>query len=328
MNNVMVSKASGNPDDLLEDGWSSKQSPAPCIVASKETKWPVWVIDRESKPLERQATCNELERFMGMGTGASNAFGKLELSEQKRRRLIGSAVCSTHYDMLLVSLKDFQKEPIERRMMALSVNEAHPDAFDKMLLERIELEVDSEDSSMLAFVDTMMDEWTPPDLDFETEGESYDCPNPFPVEAAHGPAVKAKMGQFCARNQFYLEKLDEMDLDSDYSPCFWKMKDESRIDPETGERGCKFLCALMVVNSKTVCPKWMTEFAPNPTKYRAEFSAVDKVFCMIDERDAFQAVEASKRAQKHMKFVFKMGGLLGDCTITCRDITIKHQLTH
>ena len=135
MNTVMVCKDSGNPDDLLEDGWSSKQSPAPCIVASKETKWPVWVTDRRPKPTERQATCNELERFMGMGTGASTAFGKLELSEQKRRRLIGSAVCSTHYDMLLVSLKDFKKEPMERKMMALSVNEARRDAFDKMLLE-------------------------------------------------------------------------------------------------------------------------------------------------------------------------------------------------
>ena len=308
MSMVMACKDSGNPDDLLEDGWSSKQSPAPCIVASKETKWPVWVTDRRSKPTERQATCNELERFMGMGTGASTAFGKLELSEQKRRRLIGSAVCSTHYDMLLVSLKDFKKEPMERKMMALSVNEAHPDAFDKMLLEIVE--IDSEDSLMLAFVDTMMNGWTPPDLDFETEGEAYHCPNPFPVEAAHESAVEAKMGQFCARNQFYLEKLDKMDPDCDYSPCFWKMKDESRIDPETGERECRLLCALMVVNSKTVCPKWMTEFAPNPTKYRAEFSVVDKYFCMIDERDAFQAVRASLRAQKHMKFVFKMKGLL------------------
>jgi hypothetical protein len=80
MNTVMVCKDSGNPDDLLEDGWSSKQSPAPCIVASKETKWPVWVTDRRSKPMERHATSNELERFMGMGTGASTAFGKLELS--------------------------------------------------------------------------------------------------------------------------------------------------------------------------------------------------------------------------------------------------------
>jgi hypothetical protein len=157
MNTVMVCTDSGNPDDLLEDGWSSKQSPAPCIVAGKETEWPVWVAARRSKPTERQGACNELEGFMGMETGASTAFGKRELSEQKRRGLIGSAVCSTHYDMLLVSLEDFKKEPLERKMMALSVNEAHTDAFD-MLVGIVG--IDSEDRLMLALVDTMVNGWT------------------------------------------------------------------------------------------------------------------------------------------------------------------------
>ena len=64
------------------------------------------------------------------------------------------------------------------------------------------------DSRILGFgssIDTMMNGWTPPDLDFETEGEAYHCPKPFPVEAAYESAVEAKMGQFCARNQFYLD---------------------------------------------------------------------------------------------------------------------------
>ena len=83
--------------------------------------------------------------------------------------------------MLLVSLKDFKKEPMERKMMALSVNEAHTDAFD-MLVEIVG--IDSEDRLMLALVDTMMNGWTPPDLGFETEGEAY--PDDFLLTVGKG----------------------------------------------------------------------------------------------------------------------------------------------
>ena len=83
------------------------------------------------------------------------------------------------------------------------------------------------------------------------------------------------------------------------------MKGEDRIDPETALQETRLLCAMVMVNAKTLLPAWLKEFSPNPEMYRSGFNEEDKCYTYIDERDAFQAVRASKQAQKHMKFVFK-----------------------
>jgi len=62
---------------------------------------------------------------------------------------------------------------------------------------------------------------------------------------------------------------------------------------------------VMTMTVNEVHPAWLKEFSPNPEKYRSEFSVGDKCYTYIDDWDAFQAVKASKNAQKHMKFVFK-----------------------
>ena len=302
-NAEIMEKATGpsNPDDVLQVGFSAEFAPTPCVCASRDTVSPVMVMTRARPKLVRMVSINELERMFQLGTGATCAFGKVQMTLESRHRLVGNSVCSTHYRLVTACVP--LPVLMSKKVMTMTVNEVHPQAFD-LMLENIP-EVDERDSAMIQFVLDRADGWRPPDMDFSCKGPSYHCPNAFPVDAKHEEAIMAKVQQFCKRKQFYIEAQDDFDPDCDYSPCFFKMKGPDRIDPETGFEETRLLCAMMVVNAKTELPAWLKEFSPNPEKYRSEFSEEDKCYTYIDERDAFQAVKASKNAQKHMKFVFK-----------------------
>ena len=59
-----------------------------------ETDDPVMV--KNPPGTERTVHINEGERMFGYGTGVTIAFGTVSISEEKRWKVLGNGVCSTH----------------------------------------------------------------------------------------------------------------------------------------------------------------------------------------------------------------------------------------
>jgi len=279
--------------------WFPLRDPTWCIVASMETDDPVWV--KNSQGTERKMHINEGERMFGYGTGVTTAFGTVVVSEEKRWKVLGNGVCSSHFHAAMQGLGT-QAAPV--RVVASNILEKHPDQLELHLMNMTE-------SEQRQWIRDQRNGWNPPELDFEIRGEKYHCMRPFPVPPKNEDAVMAKCNHMDAvQDMMDWEDPSEFDPDSCYSPAFWPMKNNAdgspRISPDTGLQDCRLLCALQVVNSLTIqeMEKWWAEYTPDLQRFRETFGPEDKYKIVVDEADAFHWCEVAERSQKYLKVVF------------------------
>ena len=282
---------------LLERfGCYSRERVLPTVMASGTRTWmPIGVYDILGGS-KRFATLDELDVVQGFLPGSSSAFGRVQLSDDDRHRIVGNQF---HYELVRTIVSQWQNlrmDPVSVHSTQVLAAGGHDTATP---LER-KLSVMSDDA-LEAWMRKNLEGFERPVLKLQrTDNASANTPYQVPRRARYQTAPKlrdAAVANLRERISAGVLKLVTYSRDQYITMMFCKPK--GRIDAATGLEKLRLLTDLRPVNELlTWSASWM-DLTPSLASVRSSVPTCSAFFAGEDISSAFELMLIDER-DRHM----------------------------